>query len=178
MEKASLDLLIGRSVRVDRGGPESRMGKLLAVKNDHVVVYIENEGMLYYKIDHIKSLSLDTRDVSDLVPVTVTNELNPVVLPSYIEAEDFATIMKTMQNRWVQINRGGPEKIEGVLVEATDELGTIIAGNEIIQVLYFHIRNISYGLKNNNQQSNDNNNNNNNNEKQSSNKNKQSKDKK
>lgn len=53
MDQASLNLLIGQSVRVDRGGPEARIGKLMAVKKDHVVVYHEEEGMLYYKSDHI-----------------------------------------------------------------------------------------------------------------------------
>lgn len=146
MERANLDLLVGKLIRVDRGGPESRLGKLLAVKGDHLVVYINNdseEGILYYKTDHIRSLSLDTRDVTDIPPVT-TEE---TVLPNYFDEEDFASVMKNMKFRWVQINRGGHEKIEGVLIDATDELVTMINGNEVIHVLPFHIRNISYVIQ-------------------------------
>ncbi|MDR7314667.1 hypothetical protein [Brevibacillus nitrificans] len=174
MDKASLDLLLGRSIRVDRGGPESRLGKLVAAKNDHFVVQSENEGMLYYRTDHIKSLTLDTRD---FVETEDPNTVQPP-LPKYIDATDFSTIVNEMLYHWVQINRGGPEKIEGVLVEATDTHVTVIAGNEVIKVLSFHIRNISYGLKKNNEQEKDKNDqdkNSNKNEEKSTNKNEEKK---
>ncbi|MED1793234.1 hypothetical protein P4V54_11155 [Brevibacillus nitrificans] len=156
MDKASLDLLLGRSIRVDRGGPESRLGKLIAAKDDHFVVYSENDGMLYYRTDHIKSLTLDTRDF--VIETADPNAVQPP-LPKYIDVNDFTSIVNEMLYHWVQINRGGPEKIEGVLVEATDSHVTVIAGNEVIKVLSFHIRNISYGLKKNNDQEKDKNNN-------------------
>lgn len=152
MNKTSLDSLVGRSIRVDRGGPESRMGKLLAVKDDHFVVYSENEGMIYYKTDHIKSLSLDTRDFSDVVEDPNAEQQN---IPKYIDLDDFTSVLKNMQFHWVQINRGGPEKIEGVLIDATDTAVTVIVGTEVIKVLPFHIRSISYGLKKKNEQEKD-----------------------
>lgn len=144
MDKASLDLLLGRSIRVDRGGPESKIGKLIAAKSDHFVVYNENDGMLYYKTDHIKSLTLDTRDNSDAPEDP--NAVQPFI-PKHIDVDDFASIVNEMMFHWVQINRGGPEKIEGVLVDANDSHITVIAGNEVIKILAFHIRNISYGQK-------------------------------
>jgi len=145
MVKSNLDLMIGRAIRVDRGGPESRMGKLLAVKDDHIIVYIEDEGMLYYKIDHIKSISLDTKDFSDVV--AQPNDADQTPPPKYIDVDDFVSVLQNMKYHWVQVNRGGPEKVEGVLVEADPDQVTLISNNEIIQILPFHIRNISYGLK-------------------------------
>ena len=50
MNKLILSPLVGSKIRVDRGGPESRYGRLLAVKDDHIVLYIENEGIAYYKL--------------------------------------------------------------------------------------------------------------------------------
>jgi spore coat protein B len=154
MDKESLDLLVGRSIRVDRGGPESKMGKLLAVKDDHLVVYSEDEGMIYYKTDHIKSLSLDTQDFSDVVEDPNAAQPN---IPDHIDLDDFTSVLKNMQFHWVQINRGGPEKIEGVLISATDTEVTVIVGNEVIKILPFHIRSISYGMKRKNEQEKDNN---------------------
>ncbi|MGG1660750.1 hypothetical protein [Brevibacillus sp. NRS-1366] len=159
MEKTSMDSFIGRSVRIDRGGPESRSGKLIDVKDDHFVVYIENEGMIYYKNDHVKSLTLDTRETSEYYEDPETSQ-QPTLL--YIDAENFTSLLQSMQFQSVQINRGGPEKIEGVMVDATDSEVTMIVGNELIKLLPFHIRNISYSAKNNNEQDNNNNSNSNN----------------
>ena len=33
--------LVGKTIKVDRGGPESRIGKLMAVLNDHLVLLTE-----------------------------------------------------------------------------------------------------------------------------------------
>ncbi|MCR8630905.1 spore coat protein [Paenibacillus radicis (ex Xue et al. 2023)] len=154
MDKESLSLMIGRTVRINRGGPESKKGKLFSAKDDHIVVDIENEGMLYCKMDHIKSLTLDARDVSDLTEVPPTPVEEQVVLPKYIDAEDFYSVMENMKYRWVQINRGGPEKTEGVLVETTADQIRMVVGNEVVHILPFHIRNISYGLKKNDQDNN------------------------
>jgi spore coat protein B len=167
MVMANLSSLVGRSIRVDRGGPESRLGKLIAVKDDHIVVFLKNdveEGMLYYKTDHIKSLSLETRYVS-----AISDAYDESAALNYVDEPNFASIITHMKFRWVQINRGGPEKLEGVLIDATDDQITLISGNEIVQVLPFHIRNISYGIKKQNDQD-QNNNQNNNKDKQNENK--------
>lgn len=156
MEKASMDSFIGRSVRIDRGGHESRIGKLIDVKDDHFVVHIENEGMIYYKNDHVKSLTLDTRETNDYYEDPEATSQQPALL--YIDADNFTSLLQSMQYYSVQINRGGPEKIEGVIVDATDSEVTMIVGNELIKLLPFHIRNISYSSKNNNEQNNNNNN--------------------
>ncbi|SFL54111.1 spore coat protein B [Paenibacillus sp. 1_12] len=152
MDKESVILLTGRIVRIDRGGPESKKGKLISAKDDHIVIDVENEGMLYYKMDHIKSITLDARDVSDLTGVVLPEEQS--VLPKFIDAEDLNSVMDNMKYRWVQINRGGPEKTEGVLIEATVDLVRMVVGNEVVHILPFHIRNISYGLKKNDQDNN------------------------
>ncbi|OUM90339.1 MAG: hypothetical protein BAA01_15955 [Bacillus thermozeamaize] len=169
MDQTGLNLVIGQSVRVDRGGPEARIGKLVAVKKDHVVVYHEEEGMLYYKSDHIKSLSLDSRENPEDLLMENPDE-TPLVLPKYIDAEDFLSVMKNMKYRWVQVNRGGPEKIEGVLVDANDAEVTLVVGNEVIRVMTFHIRNISYGIKKKEQENKNSEENENNQEKDNQNK--------
>lgn len=149
MERKDLEWLIGRMVRVDRGGPESRLGKLLSVKDDHIVIHIEDEGMLYYKNDHIKSFSIDTRDVSDLAG---SLPVESAETPPYVEAADFVSVLQKLKHRWCQFNRGGSEKIEGVMVDANADQVTIIKGNEIVQIVPYHIRSVSYGIKNENKE--------------------------
>ncbi|TDF97675.1 spore coat protein [Paenibacillus piri] len=158
MDIESLSLLVGRTVRIDRGGPESKTGKLLSAKVDHLVLSTENEGTLYYQMAHIKSLTLDARDVSDLtdVPPPVTEEEPTPIIPRFIDVEQFNAVMENMVYRWVQINRGGPEKIEGVLIEASSDEVKMVVGNEVIHILPFHVRNVSFGLaKKNDQNKND-----------------------
>jgi spore coat protein B len=160
MDKASMDSLVGRSVRVDRGGPESRTGKLLSVQNDYFVLYSENEGIVYYKKDHVKSLTLDSREVSDVYESNEGEQQQPVL--QYFEADSFTSVLQSMYLYSVQINRGGPEKIEGVIVDASDDEVTLVVDKEVVKILPFHIRNISYSLKNDNNEQNNNSNNNNN----------------
>ena len=65
----------------------------------------------------------------------------------YVQAPDFKGILQKFTLRWVKINRGGPETLEGVMDVVTDNFVTIVANEEIIRVSLFHIRNISYGVK-------------------------------
>ena len=55
MNKEVLQTLIGKTIKVDRGGPESRIGKLLAVSEDHFTILTEADGVVYYLTHHIKS---------------------------------------------------------------------------------------------------------------------------
>ena len=48
---------ISKVIRVDRGGPESRIGKLMDASDDHIAVFTENDGVVYYNTNHIKSFT-------------------------------------------------------------------------------------------------------------------------
>ncbi|WP_423407073.1 hypothetical protein AABM38_14490 [Heyndrickxia sp. MSNUG] len=146
MDKMSrLSSMVGRTVRLDRGGPESRSGKVLAVQPDHLVLYNEAEGVIYYKTEHVKSVSLDTKDYSDLTP-TAEGYINP----TFIKEESFQSVLGNMKHRWVKINRGGPESVEGMLTEIYDDYLLLTVNNEIVSVFNFHIRSISYMSANQN----------------------------
>jgi spore coat protein B len=56
-------------------------------------------------------------------------------------------MLGSLMYQWVKINRGGPEKLEGVLGEVTNDYVALINKEEIVRLSMFHIRNISYGLK-------------------------------
>ncbi|MFS0784242.1 hypothetical protein [Bacillus sp. 1P06AnD] len=140
MDKLSrLSSMIGKTVRLDRGGPESRTGQVLSVQKDFLVLYNEKEGVIYYKTDHIKSVSVDAKDYSDLTPPT-----DDFVPPSFIQTDCFTSVLDNMKHRWVKINRGGPESVEGLLTEIFDDHLLLIINNELASVFNFHIRSISY----------------------------------
>ncbi len=51
-----LQSLIGKNVKINRGGPDSIQGKLLAVKSDFLVLST-NEGVVYVASSHVKSIT-------------------------------------------------------------------------------------------------------------------------
>ncbi|MCF6093583.1 hypothetical protein L1765_06225 [Microaerobacter geothermalis] len=137
MEK-SLDLssLLGKIVRVERGGPESKCGRLISFKSDYFVLYCEDDGeIIYYQTNHVKSISINTQDYSDQ---TVYSTIQ------YFDHDNLVEVLQNMVGRWIQINRGGPECIQGVLSDVFDDSILLVVKNEVVKIFTFHIRSISY----------------------------------
>lgn len=140
MNKEMIHSLVDKVIKVDRGGPESRIGKVLAAEEDHFTLLNDDEGIIYYNMQHIKSLTYNARNQVEL-NVEIPEDFE------FITAADFKGVLEKLTLRWVKINRGGPETLEGIMDIVTDEFVTIVANEEIIRVSLFHIRNISYGVK-------------------------------
>jgi len=140
MNKKMILSLVDKVVKVDRGGPESRVGKLLTAAEDYFTLLTENDGIIYYNTQHIKSLTHNSKKQVEF-NLEIPKDFE------YIQAEDFIGVLECLTLQWVKINRGGPETLEGVLDQVTDDFVTIVANEEIIRVALFHIRNISYGVK-------------------------------
>lgn len=142
MNKEFLLTLLQKVIKVERGGPESRVGKLLAVEDDYIVLLTKEDGVVYYKTEHIKSITEDSKNPL-VLEMEVPNNFK------FVTGPNFNGILKKLRFAWVKINRGGPESLEGVLDEVQEEDGivTVILKEEVIRVALFHIRNVSYGLK-------------------------------
>ncbi|MBO1627185.1 spore coat protein [Bacillus arachidis] len=140
MSELSSDLLyglIGESVRVNRGGPESQKGTVISVYSDYFVLLSESGTVFYYQLEHIKSI---TRNVKE-------SGVEIVSLPTFVESDDFHGLLQNLKYRWVKINRGGPEKIEGILQDVSCEFVTLIVKEEVVQIAHYHIKSINYGLQ-------------------------------
>lgn len=135
-----LHSLVDNIIKIDRGGPESREGRLIAVGGDYIALLTENEGVVYYRTHHIKSLTSNTKNDSQF-DFQVPEDFR------FIQAEDFKGVLESLKYHWVQINRGGPEKLEGIVDQVNDNFVTIIAKEEVIRISMFHIRNVSYEVK-------------------------------
>ena len=149
-----MNLFVGKTIKVDRGGPESRSGKLLAVFEDFFVLLTEKDGVVYYKTNHIRSITESAKDDMKF----------DIKVPKKFEfktAENFVKLLESIRFQWVRINRGGPESFEGVLSEVNKHFASLIVKEEVVRVSMKHIRNISYGLivekpkKNKSEKSND-----------------------
>lgn len=137
--KEYLNTLVGKHIKVDRGGPESRSGLLLDVKDDFFTLLTEKDGVIYYNLQHIKSLTRDPKK---------DHETSAVKLPktfTYIKGESFKDILSKLSFTWVVINRGGPERVEGVLIDVDRSGISLVLKDEVVKVSDFHVRNISYG---------------------------------
>lgn len=140
MNRDMMKSLVGKIVKIDRGGPDSRIGKLMDVYDDHLVLLTEDDGVVYYCTHHIKSVTENAKDQLEF-DIEVPEEFE------FKKADSFQGMLSSLMYQWVKINRGGPEKLEGVLGEVATDYVSLINKEEIVRLSMFHIRNISYGLK-------------------------------
>ncbi|MFD1708819.1 spore coat protein [Siminovitchia sediminis] len=148
-------------IQVNQGGPEAKQGLLVHLNNDCLTLFTEDDGIVYYNLHHIKSLcevqsdSDEDHNEKDEQGQTQRKEMT---FPSYVKAQSFKDVFSHMSHKWVSINRGGPEAMEGVLVESSDGHFTLVNNQEVIRIALYHIRNISSGpkgsLKNNQNENN------------------------
>lgn len=139
MNKEAMMQYVGKIIRVDRGGPESRIGKLLAVHDDYFILLTKKDGVVYYKTNHIRSVTESSKDLMKL-GIKVPKNFE------YKTAENFVKLLESIKYQWVRINRGGHEALEGVLNDVTKDIASLIVKEEVVRFSMKHIRNISYGL--------------------------------
>jgi spore coat protein B len=130
----------GKVIKVDRGGPESRIGKLLDESADYIAVLTEEDGLIYYNTHHIKSITENVKGNFNF-DVEVPEDFE------FKKAENFKVLLESLVPCWVKINRGGPETVEGVLYEVKNDFVHLVSKEEIVRIAMFHIKNVSYGLK-------------------------------
>ena len=123
-------------VQLNQGGPDSIHGKLLAVKHDFLIMHTEDDGHVYVSIHHVKSVSLSSKPFKE----------KEKKKDKMIEAHDLLGVFKHLENKWVAINRSGPEAVEGVL-SVDDGYYKLTHNEEVILVDPFHVRSISSGPK-------------------------------
>ncbi|MEH7419460.1 spore coat protein [Neobacillus drentensis] len=127
-------------IRVDRGGPESRIGKLLDAGDDFFTVLTENDGVVYYHTRHIKSFT-ENKNRQFEMDIEVPEDLE------YKKAENFQELLESLSYLWVRINRGGPDMVEGILIEVKDDFVYVVTDDEVVRITIIHIKNVSYGPK-------------------------------
>ncbi|QIZ10197.1 hypothetical protein HFZ78_28635 [Priestia megaterium] len=126
-------------IKVNRDGSESKIGKLLDERDDYIAVLTEEDGVVYYKTQHIKSFTENTKGKW---------EFDVEIPENFKNAEKFKDLLKSLKYHWVKINRGGSETVNGVLCEVKDDFVHVVANEELVRIPIFYINNVSYRSKN------------------------------
>lgn len=138
--KGVLASLKGQNVQLNYG-PESSKGLLVDVVDNYVVLCTKEDGIVYLEVEHIKS-------VTPIIPKQQDGNRSQQASfcdnPSYIKTSSFKNLFKILSNRWVALNVGGPEAIEGVLVISSKCI-EIVNNTQIIRINPSHVRSISEG---------------------------------
>lgn len=126
----SFNYLINRLVRIHCGGKISHCGRLLAVKDDYLVLLTDDKH-LYLPLHQVKSVAVDSIDNFPVYQLQCP-------LSDYFDAENFQQLLRKMIYRAVLI-QSGPERIRGVLVGLREKYIDLIDGYELIKVATYHI---------------------------------------
>lgn len=157
-ERDCLRDLVGKEVKINRGGHDSLEGKVLAVKSDYLVL-CSNHKIFYINTEHVKSITeLFCKDKSKGNKKdgnksggnksggnkTGGNRSrgNCCRDKKFIKANNFRGVLKALEQEFVVVNTGGHEKVEGFLVEVCRDSIKIVHNKELIQVLIDHIKSI------------------------------------
>ena len=54
--------MTNRTVQLNQGGPESKRGKLHETGDDFLVLETEDDGIVYFNADHVKSISVEQEE--------------------------------------------------------------------------------------------------------------------
>jgi spore coat protein B len=138
-----LKKMVGSVINVNQGGPEFKTGIVLNVADDYMILLTEDDGIVFYNTIHVKSVSEQNNSESDA-------ENDFFIDYNYfdnIDAKNFYDLFDYFAYKWISINRGGPEALEGVLVQEEGEHYTLVNNNEVIRVYPYHIKSISIGSK-------------------------------
>ena len=153
-----------QNVRINGKGPESRIGKLVDVRDDYVIIYTVDDGLIFYKDQHIKSLSTplekveSTNDSGEKETEQNTEELLNVEEVPKVNTElenllklsaaaSMNDLLSNLKYSWIKVNRKGPESVEGLLVDSSDQHLVLAVDNEILRISTYHIKNFSVNTK-------------------------------
>lgn len=75
------------------------------------------------------------------------NELLVSQEPEYMKSKSFNDLFAHLSHKWVSINNGGPEAVEGVLVQSRNGTFTLVQNNQVLRLQPRHVKTICVGAK-------------------------------
>lgn len=132
--------LKGKSVRLDRGGPESLQGYLVEVHGDYVTLAVDG-GYVHYPLHHVKSIT------SYLFQGNGQAQVAPAAPAEGLPAM-FRDLLQSWRGSLVRINQGGPEACVGLLHDVVGDQVLLADSRLQTLILYpiFHIRSVTRDL--------------------------------
>jgi spore coat protein B len=148
MDFGFLSESIGKLVRLERGGPDKLEGTLRSIMPDYLAVETKKEGVVYVQANHIKTISEHVVTEVQMSAPEVTDSNAPVLIEPQlplVEAENFIDLLNKLKNRLVRINHGGPNSLQGVLIDNHPDAITILHDmKDYVHYPIFHIKSIMW----------------------------------
>ncbi|GIP28448.1 hypothetical protein J23TS9_35780 [Paenibacillus sp. J23TS9] len=142
--------LVGQSVKINRGGPDSIEGVLLSVQSNYLAVRAKDKKIVYVSTTHIKSVTATGQSGGSRSGGMRSGGVQSAMARP-IQSYNFATLLQSLQYRHVQINRGGPEKLEGIITNANQNfLVLAVKAEEIVRIPIFHVKSVTVVSRSNN----------------------------
>ena len=141
-----LNELKHQSVQINHG-PESRIGELLNVNPSMLVILHEEDGPIYYNLEHVKFIKASSNDEDqEKIQSRRVDQSNYLYFDD-IGRDTYSDLIGKFKYQWVSVNRTGPEALEGVLLDEGSGFYTIVNNEEAFRIHPFHIKSISLGAK-------------------------------
>ena len=135
-----------QSIQINEG-PESRIGELLNVNPSMIVILHEEDGPIYYNLEHVKFIKASTNDENqETIQSDRANQIDSLYIDD-IGRGTYTDLIEKFKYQWVSVNRSGPEALEGVLLDEGNGFYTIVNNEEAFRIHPFHIKSISVGAK-------------------------------
>ncbi|MEK1830206.1 hypothetical protein AAAC51_17230 [Priestia megaterium] len=64
-----------------------------------------------------------------------------------MKSKNFNDLFANLSHKWVSINNGGPEAVEGVLVQSRNGTFTLVQNNQVLRLQPRHVKTICVGAK-------------------------------
>lgn len=126
------------TILVNGGGPASAKGFLIDVKPEFIVLSTEKDGLLFFRLDQVKSISGKAIEQKTELPEI-----------TFGGSQSFADLLGLHLYNWTTFN-GGPDRVEGVLVEVNKTYSVLVKHEEVVYVPNDSIHFIAQKVNSNN----------------------------
>jgi len=148
----------GKWVKINRGGPDSLTGKVEAVRSDYIVLDTDN-GRTYVADSHIKSISElanksgGNRSKGDANRTRGNQSQGQMGAGANAYPSTFNGVVQSFDQKFVQINSGGPEMVNGFVAGVDNNNVKLVNNREVSIIPLSHIRAIKAENNNKNNKS-------------------------
>jgi spore coat protein B len=158
--------LVGKSIRLGRGGPDEQKGTLITVKDDYLTLYSNNGLLIHYPLYHLKSITEMTSvaenqqndqeekrkenppSVSAVIYELLRGQVpmpdataSPLSEATSALPNTFLDLMRLYAGKKIQVYDHGPESASGFVFDVGEDYVKLVTGpDELVHYPFFHIR--------------------------------------
>ncbi len=130
--------LVGRHIRLGRGGPDERRGNLVAVRDDYLSLLSEDGSLVHYPLHHLRSITEIVAADSEETNLTELSLENIPALPASL-----MELMTSFTGLKIQVYDHGPETAAGIVFGVGNDFVKLITSpDEMVHYPFFHIRSV------------------------------------